>query len=117
MLPFRLTISTPLCKDLDLALRAAQRRGDIRLVKRILAIFALRDSFSPEQVASLFKVSPDTILDWAKNFLCYKLNGLKDKKSPGNLQNLLPRKSASLSLSWMPVPLPVVSPRLVGVRL
>ncbi len=96
MLPFRLTISTPLCKDLDLALRAAQRRGDIRLVKRILAIFALRDSFSPEQVAALFKVSTDTILDWAKNFLCYKLQGLKDKKSPGRPNKLTPSQKRQL---------------------
>lgn len=96
MLPFRLTISTPLCKDLEVALRAAQRRGDIRLVKRILAIFALRDSFSPDQVASLFKVSLDTILDWAKNFLCYKLQGLKDKKSPGRPAKLNPSQKRQL---------------------
>jgi len=83
MLPFRLTISSPLCKEMDTALLAAQRRGDIRLVKRILAIFALRDSNSPSQVATLLKVSIDSVLDWARRFLCYKLNGLKDKKSPG----------------------------------
>jgi transposase len=83
MLPFRLTISSPLCKEMDSALLAAQRRGDIRLVKRILAIFALRDSNSPSHVASLLKVSIDSVLDWARRFLCYKLNGLKDKKSPG----------------------------------
>lgn len=83
MLPFRLTISAPLCIEMDNALLAAQRRGDIRLVKRILAIFALRDSNSPSQVASLLRVSIDSVFDWAKRFLCYKLNGLKDKKSPG----------------------------------
>jgi hypothetical protein len=79
MLPFRLTISTPLCKEMESALQAAQRRGDIRLVKRLLAIFALRDANSPETVAALLKVSVATVFDWAKNFLCYKLHGLKDK--------------------------------------
>ncbi len=88
MLPFRLTISTPLCKAMERTLQAAQRRGDLRLSKRILAIFALRDSYSPQQVAVLFKVSVDTVLQWAKNFLCYKLHGLKDKKSPGRKAKL-----------------------------
>ena len=46
MLPFRLTISTPLCKEMEAALKAAQRRGDIRLVKRLLAIFADDDNLS-----------------------------------------------------------------------
>ena len=73
MLPFRLTISTPLCKEMRFTLQAAQRRGDIRLAKRLLAIFVLRDSNSPEQVAALLKVSVATVLDWAKNFLCYNL--------------------------------------------
>jgi transposase len=97
MLPFRLTISTPLCKDMELALHAAQRRGDIRLVKRLLAIFALRDSNSPDQVASLLHVSVDTILDWARRFLCYKLKGLKDKKSPGRKPKLTKAQKRELS--------------------
>lgn len=83
MLPFRLTISAPLCIEMDNALLAAQRRGDIRLTKRIFAIFALRNSNSPAHVAALLKVSIDSVLGWAQRFLCYKLNGLKDKKSPG----------------------------------
>jgi transposase len=73
---------------MEFALKAAQRRGDIRLVKRLLAIFALRDSNSPTQVAALLKVSVAAVLDWAKNFLCYKLKGLQEKKSPGRKPKL-----------------------------
>src|SRR5438552_542233 len=97
MLPFRLTISTPLCKEMEAALKAAQRRGDIRLVKRLLAIFALRDANSPENVAALLKVSVDSVLDWAKNFLCYKLQGLKDKKSPGRKAKLTKAQKRQLA--------------------
>lgn len=97
MLPFRLTISTPLCKEMEAALQAAQRRGDIRLVKRLLAIFALRDSNSPQQVATLLKVPLETILDWARRFLCYKLQGLKDKKSPGRQAKLTKSQKRELA--------------------
>jgi transposase len=97
MLPFRLTISTPLCKDMEVALLAAQRRGDIRLVKRLLAIFALRDSNSPDKVAALLHVSVETILDWARRFLCYKLQGLKDKKSPGRKAKLTKSQKRQLA--------------------
>ncbi len=82
MSPFRLTISTPLCKEMEFTLKAAQRRGDIRLVNRLLAIFALRDCNSAELVATLLQVSLDSVLDSAKQFLCDNLKGLKDKKSP-----------------------------------
>jgi len=97
MLPFRLTISTPLCKEMEAALHAAQRRGDIRLVKRLLAIFALRDSHSPTQVAALLKVSVASVLDWAKNFLCYKLKGLQEKKSPGRTAKLTKSQKRQLA--------------------
>jgi transposase len=97
MLPFRLTISTPLCKDMELALHAAQRRGDIRLVKRLLAIFALRDDKSPETVAALLKVSVASVLDWAKNFLCYKLKGLQEKKSTGRPPKLTKAQKRELA--------------------
>jgi transposase len=97
MLPFRLTISTPLCKEMEFALQSAQRRGDIRLVKRLLAIFALRDSNSPQHVAALLKVSVATVLDWAKNFLCYKLKGLKDNKSPGRPPKLTKSQKRQLA--------------------
>jgi transposase len=98
MLPFRLTISTPLCKEMELALQAAQRRGDIRLVKRILVIFALRDANSPQHVAALLKVSLDSVLHWAKQFLCYHLKGLKDKKSPGRPARLTKSQKRQLAL-------------------
>ena len=97
MLPFRLTISTPLCKEMEFTLKAAQRRGDIRLVKRLLAIFALRDSNSPETVADLLKVSVVTVLDWAKNFLCYNLKGLQQKKSPGRPAKLTKSQKRKLA--------------------
>lgn len=97
MLPFRLTISAPLCKEMEFTLKAAQRRGDLRLVKRILAIFALRDSNSPEHVAALLHVSVDAVLDWARQFLCYRLSGLKDKKSPGRKPKLTKSQKRELA--------------------
>ncbi|MEW6126879.1 MAG: IS630 family transposase [Acidobacteriota bacterium] len=97
MLPFRLTISTPLCKEMEQALQSAQRRGDLRLVKRLLAIFALRDSHSPEHLADLLKVSVAAVLDWAKNFLCYNLKGLQEKKAPGRPAKLTKSQKRQLA--------------------
>lgn len=88
MLPFRLTISTPLRQEMNRALKIAQRHGDIRLLKRILVIFALCDGHSTTKVASLFLVTEETILLWANLFLCYKLNGLKSKKPTGRKPKL-----------------------------
>jgi len=70
------------------ALKIAERHGDIRFAKRILVIFAICDGHSTHNVAALFLVSEETILDWARMFLCYKLNGLKSKKPSGRKPKL-----------------------------
>lgn len=88
MLPFRLTISTPLRQEMNHALKIAQRHGDACLLKRILVIFALCDGMSTDKAASLFLVTEETILHWAKMFLCYKLKGLKSKKPSGRKPKL-----------------------------
>jgi transposase len=82
---------------MEFTLQAAQRRGDIRLVKRLLAIFALVDSNSPTQVATLLKISVATVLDWVKNFLCYNLKGLQEKKSPGRPAKLTKSQKRQLA--------------------
>ena len=82
----------------EAALEAAERRGDLRFGKRLLAIFALRDSHSPQTIAAWLKVSVDSVLDWAKYFLYYKLKGPKEKSHPGAKPNSAKRKS----VNWPP---------------
>jgi hypothetical protein len=57
MLTFRLTITSDQRQALDRKLAAAQQRGDLRLVKFILAIFAVvhyQDTAQAAQVLQLF---------------------------------------------------------------
>lgn len=88
MLAFRLTISSGLRKELDLALKSAQRLGNAQLLKRLLAVLAYADGQSPQQIAHFLKVSPDCVEHWIVAFLCYKLKGLTPKKSPGRKPKL-----------------------------
>lgn len=88
MLAFRLTISCELRKELDLALKSAQRLGDFRLLTRILAVLAYSDGQSVDNIAHFLKVSIDSVEQWVKMFLCYKLKGLRSKKSSGRKPKL-----------------------------
>jgi transposase len=88
MLAFRLTISSPLRKELDLALKSAQRLGNAQLLKRLLAVLAYADGQNVQQIAHFLKVSPDCVERWIVAFLCYKLKGLQVKKSPGRKPKL-----------------------------
>ena len=88
MLAFRLTISCELRKELDLALKSAQRLGNVHLLKRLLAVLAYADGQSLQQIAHFLKVSPDCVERWIVAFLCYKFKGLLPKKSPGRKPKL-----------------------------
>lgn len=83
MLVHRLNISLPVRKEMTRALEAARRAGNFQMVNRILVIFALCEGVFPEQVASMFGVSLETIEKWEKLFLVYGLKGLRSKKSSG----------------------------------
>lgn len=96
MLTFRLTISCELRKELDAALQSAERRGDIRLVKRILAVLAYADGQPVEHIAAFLHVSVASLQHWLLLFLCYKLKGLRAKKPSGRKPKLTKQQKRQL---------------------
>lgn len=85
---FRITIANQLRKELEAILRNAQNRGDLRTAKRVMAVLAVGDGNSYSQIASILKVSCESIRLWVKAFLLKGVAGLRSKKSPGRRPKL-----------------------------
>ena len=83
MLTFRLNIQPPNRKALDVKLKAAQRSGDFRMVKHILALFAVHEGHTIEQAAAILKVSKETLFQWVRHYIIYGLKGVNTRKSAG----------------------------------
>jgi len=98
MLAFRLSLYG--CQRLALKLRLglAQHSGNIKLVNRILAIFALADGLSPQQVASTLRVSDQSVLNWLSAFIQDGVDGLKVGSAPGRPPNLSKSQRKELAL-------------------
>jgi len=80
---FRFNISTRYRKELEQQLRTAQRLGNLRHVKYLLAILAVMEGQHFAQVASVLKLTVKTIHEWVRRFLCYGTKGAPRRKSPG----------------------------------
>jgi len=65
----RLTPTTRTRKALERELRQAEYRGDVRTVKRILAMLAVVDGYVYAEIAALFQVSEESIRLWVKAFV------------------------------------------------
>lgn len=88
MLNFRLTLYPSQKKALAMRLEAAERLGDIRSVKRILAIMSLAEGLSKEGIASMLKISVEAVRLWLHAFLLQGVQGLEINKPPGRPSKL-----------------------------
>ncbi|MEW6127266.1 MAG: IS630 family transposase [Acidobacteriota bacterium] len=88
MLNFRLTITTPQRQALDRKLVAAKQRGDLRLVKFILTIFAVVHYQDTAQAAQVLQLSSAQVERYVHQFLCYGVRGVAFKPSTGRRPKL-----------------------------
>lgn len=96
MLPFRLTITPDLRQALQRKLDIAQRHGDVRLVKWILALFAVAHSQDRAQAAAVLQLSVAQVERYVYQFLVYGLPGVCFKKSSGRRAKLTPSQKDEL---------------------
>jgi Transposase and inactivated derivatives len=80
---FRFNLSPDQRQELHKKLKQAEQIGDVRWVKRILAILALADGLEPNVVASTLKVSLESIRLWLRAVLIHGIKGITPGKSPG----------------------------------
>ena len=83
MLNFRLTITSDQRQSLDRKLAAARQRGNLRLVKFILAIFAAIHYQDTSQAALVLQLSLAQVERYVHLFLCYGVRGVAFKPSSG----------------------------------
>ena len=68
---FRFSISARYRKELEQQLSTAQRFGQLRRVKYLLAILAVMDNQSVGEVAQVLRLNVKTVDEWVRLFLCY----------------------------------------------
>jgi transposase len=94
---FRFSISTRYRKDLEQQLRTAHQLGHLRRVKYLLAILAVMDNQSYEQVAGVLKLNLKTVAEWVRLFLCYGPKGAPRRTSPGRPPKLTKTQKEELA--------------------
>ncbi|MDQ3255857.1 MAG: IS630 family transposase [Acidobacteriota bacterium] len=97
MSQLRFTISTDYRKDVEQQLKTAQRLGQVRKVKYLLAILAVMTGQHFEAVARTLRVTPPTVQEWLRLFLCYGVKGAPRRKSTGRPAKLSPARKAELA--------------------
>ena len=96
MLHFRLTISADLRQALQRKLTAAERQGDLRLVKWMLALFAVARAQDTAQAATILQLSVAQVERYVYQFMVYGLPGVQFKKSSGRPPKLTATQKAEL---------------------
>lgn len=97
MLRFRLSITTNQRRELERRLQSAQQLGDLRIVKFILAIFAVVHYQTAEQAAVVLQLSVAQVEQYAHQFLCYGCAGVRLKKAPGRPARLTKSEKRQLA--------------------
>jgi transposase len=97
MCSFRFTISKTFRKEVETRLKAAQQLGELRRVKYLLAILAVMDGQSFEQVAQCLRVHPKTVAEWVRLFCCYGPKGAPAKKPSGRKPKLTSTQKEELA--------------------
>jgi transposase len=100
MLNFRIVLSGGQRKALVKRLAAAEKRGDVAMVKRLLAIDAIIANTSIGDVARTLQVSAEAIRLWIKQLLLVGVSGLQSNKSPGRPSKLTKTQKRKLS-KWI----------------
>jgi transposase len=93
----RFTISTASRKAVEHHLKRAQPLGNLRQVKHLLAIFAVRDGQRFAQVALILRVHAKTVATWVGVCCCYGLQGAPHTKPTGRPPKLTPTQKAALA--------------------
>lgn len=88
MLNFRLTLYSSQRKALENRLRSAEQCGNLRSAKRILAILSLSEGLSKVEIATMLKVSTETVRLWLRAFLLRGVLGTDVKRPPGKPSKL-----------------------------
>jgi transposase len=88
MCSFRFTISTFYRKEVEAQLKSAQQLGQLGRVKYLLAVLAVMEGQSFEQVAQCLRVHVKTIAEWVRRFCCYGPKGPASKKPGGRKPKL-----------------------------
>lgn len=83
MLHFRINIQSPNRKALEAKFKAARLQGEVRKVIHILVLFALHEGRVEQEIADTFQVNVKTVLEWKCLYLCYGVQSVEPKKSPG----------------------------------
>ncbi|MDM8557072.1 IS630 family transposase [Desulfococcaceae bacterium HSG7] len=85
----RIKITKKTGEELETMYNNARKSGDLRLVDRIRAVFAVfEEGYNYPIIASILKVSAEAIRIWIKKFILKGPKGLKDKKIPGRPSKL-----------------------------
>lgn len=83
MLHFHLSLSSRQRQALTRKLNAAQKIGDCRTTKRLLAVLAVAEGGDISEVARTLKVSGEAVRSWIKGLLLNGVKGLVGKRPPG----------------------------------
>ena len=77
----RFTMSPSDRKEVECQLKTAQRAGNLRQAKYLLAILAVLDGQSFAQVAVIIRVHEKTVATWVGVFCCYGSKGAPCRKA------------------------------------
>jgi transposase len=97
MCAFRVTISRRQRQELERQLHTAQHLGRLHDVTCLLAILAVTDGHSCDQVALTLRVTPKSVHQWVRRLLVEGLPGLKRKKPPGRPPKLTKTQKQELA--------------------
>lgn len=93
----RITISNKTAKFLEQKRTLASELGDLRLFKRVSAIFGLGQGHTIPEIAILLDVTQETVRSWISQFLEVGMNSFKLRKSTGRPPKLSPSQKKSLT--------------------
>ena len=97
MWPFRLTITLVQRQALRAKLAAAERRGDLRVIKRLSALLAVAEGFDAPHIARTLGLSQWQVRQYVRLFLISGVAGVRFQKSPGRPPKLTKTQKEELS--------------------
>ena len=84
----RIILTKTTVRSLEEILGQAEKKGDLRGAKRVMAIFAVADGYSFSDIASVLGVHERTVCRWFATFLLRGPDGLVSRKPPGRKSKL-----------------------------
>jgi transposase len=97
MCAFRFTIPKSYRQELERQLKNAQRLGQLRRVKYLLAILAVMHGQQIEDVALTLQLCPKTVSEWVRLFVCYGPKGPKRQRPTGRPAKLTKEQKRQLA--------------------